>query len=102
MMLQLDPPLPMTTPKGAGLAHFVIDYGAETHLMWVVFLDADGSCWTVPNPEVRMATNWSMGRRPPRMGTLPGAAPDAPPVPNGASLPVDLILNAPGRTPHAG
>lgn len=32
--------------------------------MWVVFLDADGACWTVPNPEVRMVPNWSFGRRP--------------------------------------
>jgi len=70
MILQLDPPLPMTTPKGAGLAHFLIDYGAETHLMWVVFMDEDGSCWTVPNPEVRIAANWSMGRRPLRPGRL--------------------------------
>ena len=70
MIVQLDPPLPMTTPKGSGLAHFLIDYGAETHLMWVVFLDADGTCWTVPNPEIRMAPNWSMGRRPPRPGLL--------------------------------
>jgi hypothetical protein len=64
MFVQLNPPLPMTTPKGDGLAHFVIDYGPEANLLWVVFMDADGACWTVPNPEVRMATNWSMGRRP--------------------------------------
>lgn len=64
MSQQLDPPLPMTTPKGAGLAHFVLDYGPEFHLMWVVFLNEDGACWTVPNPEVRMAANWSFGRRP--------------------------------------
>jgi hypothetical protein len=32
--------------------------------LWVVFMDADGACWTVPNPEVRMTTNWTMGRRP--------------------------------------
>ena len=60
---QLNPPLPMTTPHGPGLAHFLMDYGAESHLMWVVFMDADGACWTVPNPEVRMAPNWSFGRR---------------------------------------
>jgi hypothetical protein len=30
----------------------------------VVFLDADGACWTIPNPEVRMTNNWTMGRRP--------------------------------------
>lgn len=61
-MVQLNPPLPMDTPKGPGLAHFVIDYGPEADLMWVVFLDADGACWTVPNPEVRMRRNWTMGR----------------------------------------
>lgn len=63
MMQQLNPPLPMTTPRGPGLAHFVLDYGPEAHLMWVVFLDADGACWTVPNPEIRMASNWTLGRR---------------------------------------
>ena len=61
---QLNPPLPMTTPHGPGLAHFPMYYGAESHLMWVVFMDADGACWTVPNPEVRTAPNWSFGRRP--------------------------------------
>lgn len=63
MITQLNPPLPMMTPKGPALAHFLIDYGAETHLMWVCFLDDNGQCWTVPNPEVRMAPNWSMQRR---------------------------------------
>ena len=53
----------METPKGGGWAHFVIDYGPETALLWVVFMDADGACWTVPNPEVRMSFNWTMGRR---------------------------------------
>ena len=66
MILQLDPPLPMETSRGAGLAHFMIDYGPESHLMWVVFMNADGACWTVPNPEVRMQANWSMQRRPAR------------------------------------
>jgi hypothetical protein len=64
MITQLNPPLPLKTPKGDGLAHFVIDYGPESHLMWVVFMDADGACWTVPNPEVRMSPNWTLGRRP--------------------------------------
>jgi hypothetical protein len=64
MLVQLNPPLHMETPKGPGLAHFVIDYGPESHLQWVVFMDADGACWTVPNPEIRMSFNWTMGRRP--------------------------------------
>lgn len=63
MITQLNPPLPMETPKGSGMAHFVIDYGPEAHLLWVVFLDVGGGCWTVPNPEVRLQANWTMGRR---------------------------------------
>ena len=65
MITQLKPPLPLHTPKGDGLAHFVIDYGPESDLLWVVFMDNDGACWSIPNPEVRMKLNWSMGRRPP-------------------------------------
>ncbi|MCC7347935.1 MAG: hypothetical protein IT538_11110 [Variibacter sp.] len=63
MLTQLNPPLPMQTPKGSGWAHFVIDYGPEAALLWVVFLDEDGACWTVPNPEIRLGWNWTMGRR---------------------------------------
>lgn len=62
MILQLDPPLPITTPKGDGLAHLVIDYGPEHHLMWVVFLDDNGECWTYPNPQVRACKNVTMER----------------------------------------
>ncbi|MBV9954032.1 MAG: hypothetical protein JOZ70_02165 [Pseudolabrys sp.] len=54
----------MSTPKGDGLAHFVVDYGPEADLIWVVFLEKDGACWSVRNPEVRMKWNWTMGRRP--------------------------------------
>lgn len=61
-MIQLDPPLPLMTPKGPALAHFVIDYGVETHLYWTVFLDSCGECWTFSNPEVRMAVNPTIGR----------------------------------------
>jgi hypothetical protein len=62
MITQLNPPLPMVTPKGEGWAHFLIDYGPESALFWVVFMDADGACWTVPNPEVRMYQNWTLAR----------------------------------------
>lgn len=65
MITQLNPPLPLDTAKGSGLAHFVIDYGPEADLLWVVFMDKDGACWSVPNPDVRMHSNWSMGRRKP-------------------------------------
>jgi hypothetical protein len=64
-VIQLNPPIHLETPKGSGWAHFVIDYGPETALLWVVFMDVDGACWTVPNFEVRMSFNWTMGRRKP-------------------------------------
>jgi hypothetical protein len=65
VITQLNPPLHLETPKGPGWAHFVIDYGPEGSLMWLVFMDNDGACWTVPNFEVRMTWNWSLGRRKP-------------------------------------
>jgi hypothetical protein len=51
-MLQLNPPIPMLTPKGKGYAHFVIDYSQEHHLCWVVFIDDTDECWTFQNPEL--------------------------------------------------
>jgi hypothetical protein len=50
----------METPHGRGWAHFVIDYGPESDLLWGVFLDGDGSCWCVPNQDARLVTNWSL------------------------------------------
>jgi len=61
-MMQLDPTLPVATPKGRGYAIAVIDYGQEHHLLWVCVMDAGGEIWTVPNPEVRVLHNWTMGR----------------------------------------
>jgi hypothetical protein len=68
VLTQLNPPLPLETSKGPGWAHFVIDYGQESALLWVVFMDEDGACWTVPNHEVRMVFNWTVGRRKPEHG----------------------------------
>ena len=60
---QLNPPIPLTiVDRGPGLAHLVIDYGAEHHLVWVVILDANGEIWAAPNPKVRGQTNYTMGR----------------------------------------
>ena len=61
-MLQLNPPLPVTTPKGAGLAHVLIDYGAEHDLVWVVFQDT-GECGSWRNQEIRAQANITMGRK---------------------------------------
>ncbi len=62
MILQLNPPIPMSTPKGAGLAWLVTDYGAEHHLLWTVAINETGEIWTFQNPEVRAEKNITMGR----------------------------------------
>jgi hypothetical protein len=61
MMLQLNPPLPVNTSKGRGLAHILIDYGCEQSLIWVTALE-NGQMWCVPNHELRAEANWTMGR----------------------------------------
>jgi hypothetical protein len=62
MIIQLNPTIPLTTPKGKGFAYLVIDYSQEHDLMWVVFLDENGECWTFKNSEVRIVDNLSLGR----------------------------------------
>lgn len=61
MITRIDPPIWLNTPKGLGLAHFVIDRGIETELEWVVF-HQNGEIWCVENPEVRAVNNWTAGR----------------------------------------
>jgi hypothetical protein len=63
MLSQLNPPLPLLTPKGKAWAHLVIDYGPEADLMWVCFQDEDGACWTWCNRDVRIQANATLGRR---------------------------------------
>lgn len=62
MILQLNPPIELETPKGKGLAWFVIDYGVEHNLMYTVAINETGEIWTFPNPEVRATKNITMGR----------------------------------------
>lgn len=62
MLQRLDPPLPVTTPKGSAMAHFLLDYGFEHHLMWICFQDETGECWTWPNPQIRIQANTTAGR----------------------------------------
>ena len=40
----------------------VIDYGPEHNLFWVVFLDANGECWTYANPDIRAQKNITLKR----------------------------------------
>lgn len=61
-LLQLSPTLPLSTPKGAGQAWFLIDYGPEHHLIYVVAIDATGELWSFDNTQVRAQKNITMGR----------------------------------------
>lgn len=62
-MLQLNPCIPVLTPKGAGMAWLVIDEGIEHNLLWTVALDETGEIWTFSNPEVRAQKNITVGRK---------------------------------------
>ena len=59
---QLNPSIPLDTPKGAGIAIACIDYGPEHHLMWVVIQDETGEIWTWENPFVRGTKSITLGR----------------------------------------
>ena len=62
MITQLNPAIPMDTPKGSGQANFLIDYGMEHDLYWVVFIDKSKECWTFSNRDIRVQQNLSIGR----------------------------------------
>ncbi len=70
MILQLNPPLPMICEKGKGLAHFLIDYGPEHNISWVLFLE-NGECWTLQNPAVRSCSNETFNRKPHEKDSVP-------------------------------
>jgi hypothetical protein len=61
-LLQLDPVIPVSTPKGNGMAHVLIDYGMEHDLIWVCFIDETGECWSFSNKFIRAQKNITIGR----------------------------------------
>lgn len=60
MILELAQVIWLDTPKGKGIAKFVIDYGPGADLMWVVFIEASREIWTFPNWRVKASENSSM------------------------------------------
>ena len=62
-MLQLNPPLPVVTPKGKAMAHILIDYGPEHDLIWTCF-QLDGEIWCWRNQDVRAEKNTTFNRPP--------------------------------------
>ena len=74
MMMQLNPPIPVDTPRGPAYAHLVIDYSQEHYVLFVCFLADTGECWVLPNRDVKLQKNLTMGVRVPPTNTVP---PDA-------------------------
>ena len=64
MIIQLNPPIPLNTLRGPAWAHFLIDYGPETDLYFVCFLDISGECWVFDNKDIRAQKNITLGRTP--------------------------------------
>jgi hypothetical protein len=62
MLLQLNPPIPIDTPKGKALAQVLIDYGAEHDLIWVCFQNDTGEVWCWNNKHVRAQNNITFDR----------------------------------------
>ena len=62
MIVRIDPPLPLVSPKGKSMAHFLIDMGLDHNLLWVCFQDETGECWTWSNEKIRLQPNLSANR----------------------------------------
>jgi hypothetical protein len=62
MILQLNPPWPIETAKGAGYAMALIDYSQEHDTLFKVCITATGEFWDLPQSQVRGVRNISMGR----------------------------------------
>ena len=59
---RIDPPIPLMTPKGRAVAHWMIWSGPENDILWVCFQDETGECWTFENTEIRARLNRTLGR----------------------------------------
>lgn len=62
-MLQLNPQIPVLTPKGKGWAFFLMDRSQEHDLEWIVFLDNTGECWIFNNKDIRIQKNYTFNRQ---------------------------------------
>jgi hypothetical protein len=57
---ELNHPIPVLTPKGKAICHWVIDYGFENDLVWVcVIRDGQhtGEIWSYNNADIRVEHN---------------------------------------------
>lgn len=62
-ILQLNPSIPVyVTGKGTGECIAWFDYGKEDHVLWMVCMTETGEIWLIPNPQIRLQSNPSLGR----------------------------------------
>jgi len=50
---QLNPPIPVITPKGYAIAYFLVDYGPGSDLIWICFQKEKGEILSWENSDVR-------------------------------------------------
>ena len=62
MIQQLNPTIPVVTPRGKGNAVGWIDYGIEDDLYWIVFQTGTCECWVYANKYIRAQENFTLGR----------------------------------------
>lgn len=62
MITRIEPPIPVSTPKGKAMAIAWIDYGMENDLVWMCIQDSTGECWQWENASIRARTNLTHGR----------------------------------------
>lgn len=61
MILQLNPPLWVTSPLGEGHALFLIDYGPSINTVWLVHLFESGQVTHIDSSEIRVMGNAMWG-----------------------------------------
>jgi hypothetical protein len=57
MILQLNPPIWVLTPKGEGFALLIIDYGIHLNSVWVVTIFDTGEVTHIDSNEVKVMGN---------------------------------------------
>lgn len=57
MILQLNPPIWVLTPKGEGFALLIIDYGIHLNSVWVVSIFDTGEVTHIDSNEVKVMGN---------------------------------------------
>ena len=62
MITRIEPPIPVTTPKGKAMAIAWIEYGIDNDLVWMCIQDQTGECWQFENAKIRARTNLTWGR----------------------------------------